>query len=397
MNRLRHALCVLLLATTCSLRAADSDDESPIGDFLPTNDDLVQYVPKFSVKLGFRVMGGVKANFSGSGQLSSMSSIGADTTSIQNRVYHDGSVSTDTTATVDPSGSGTPRVTNGYTNAWSYIDSSQVGNIEGQDTVSMHAYSSEFQNAGLKRDPGTSLGVELTAERQMGDLFGGRVKWGLVGGFSVNQMLSIRAADLPGKITTTTDIYGVYSAGNRQTTTPPPAAPFTGPSADTNAPVVSLNPLQPDGQHIVTEDNNATIYTRWRLRGAYLTFRAGPTLFYPITKKLSASLSAGAVLVYVGTSYDVEQRFLPTTGDEIDAVVSDGASGFLPGFYADASVQYAMTDNSGLYLGGVYQSATTYHQNIAADDNSAAKGSNYNAKVDFGSTEGVKAGFLFKF
>jgi hypothetical protein len=73
--------------------------------------------------------------------------------------------------------------------------------------------------------------------------------------------------------------------------------------------------------------------------------------------------------------------------------VSDGASAILPGFYADATLQYSMNENSALYFGGVYQSASTYHQSIHSSDGQ----SNYDAKADFGSLEGMKAGFQFKF
>ena len=65
MKFLCRALCVLFIAT-CAVRA---QDESPLGDFAPLDDDLVLYIPKFAVKLGFRGISGVKTSFGENGAL----------------------------------------------------------------------------------------------------------------------------------------------------------------------------------------------------------------------------------------------------------------------------------------------------------------------------------------
>ncbi len=395
MNKFRHALCVILVATTCALRAADKDkddDENPLGDFMPTSDDLVQYVPKLSLKLGFRALGGVHAKFSTNKAGIDPGLLMKDSTTPNiNRTYNDGYVYADTSATVDPAGNSNPQSPPGTTNTWSYANTLQRTNSgDNGSTVAMHDYVTALDPvANLRQDSATSLGVEVTGERDMGAIFHTRLHWGVIAGFSVNQISAINALYRPGTLTTTTDVYVVGQSSLPYGSTGVPDGPYTSSSATSDPVLISNVPL-PRGP-ATTE--KVDIYTRWRLHGAYLTFRAGPTLTVPITSKFSASLSAGATLTYVGTTYDVEQQFVPLTGDTMQSVVSDGASGVLPGFYADATLQYTMTENSGVYLGGVVQAASTFKQEIKSSDGV----SDFTAKVDFGNMEGVKAGFLFKF
>lgn len=395
MNKFRHALCVILVATTCALRAADKeDDDNPLGDFMPTNDDLVQYVPKYSMKLGFRAIGGVHATFSGQGAINLGLLPSKDTLDQENlnRTYHDGSVNADATTKVDPSGGTSSNSQPGLTNSWGYASSSQIKYSGTGTDLAMHDYATTLDPVdSLKQNPSTSLGVELTGERDMGKIFNTRAHWGVIVGFAVNQISAIREIYEPGTLTTTTDLYRVQPNtlpyGSVGTTLP--AAPYT--SSSTSVYQIDLSNTPVDGR--TTTTTNVDIQTRWRLRGAYVTFRAGPTLTVPITGKLSANVSAGALLLYMGTTYDVDQKFMPATGDAMETTVSDGASAVLPGFYMDASLQYAMTENSGMYVGGVVQTAQTYTQTIKSTDDK----SDFKAKVDFANMEGVKAGFLFKF
>ena len=108
-------------------------------------------------------------------------------------------------------------------------------------------------------------------------------------------------------------------------------------------------------------------------------------------------MSVGGLLLYVGTDYQVTQSFVPNTGDVMTSFWTDGASSILPGLYADADVQYDLTDNSGFYLGGVFQSAGTYRQQIKSTDGAISGNMDYTARIDFGSMQGMRAGFLFRF
>ena len=45
-------------------------------------------------------------------------------------------------------------------------------------------------------------------------------------------------------------------------------------------------------------ENELNVANHWKLKGAYYTFRAGPTIWIPFGSRFRASVSAGAALVY---------------------------------------------------------------------------------------------------
>ena len=390
MKKICRALCALFI-TACVLRAADDDQESPLGDFMPTFDDLIQYVPKVTVRLGFRGLIGAKTSFGGQGLLMSVMPGTDITTPNLDRQYHDGHVSPDTRALTTPGDFNGAPAPDGKTNNWSFVSDSQAvsgGTITLPDgtqvpndgLLAMHAYSATNTDTALAhKKSGAAFGVELSAERDLGTLFSSKVHWGVIGGMSVNQVFVSKMFDVTGAVTTTTDYYNLFG----ETVT----GAANG-NVDTTTILIGNHPLAR-----TTSTSDTVISNALRLRGAYITFRVGPTLHIPVTQKFSASLSAGAVLLYVGTDYQVTQSFMPQTGDEISSVVRDGASNVLPGFYADADVQYTLTDNTGFYAGAAFQSAGTYTQKISSPDGV----SNYDAKIDFGSMQALRAGFLFRF
>jgi hypothetical protein len=63
----------------------------------------------------------------------------------------------------------------------------------------------------------------------------------------------------------------------------------------------------------------------------------------------------------------------------------------LPGYYADATVQFDLTERAGLYAGAIFQSAGSYTQ--TAD---SATGS-YSTKIDLSNQNGLRAGLSIRF
>jgi hypothetical protein len=381
MKFLCRALCVLFIAI-CAVRAAQ-EEESPLGDFAPLDDDLVLYIPKFAVKLGFRGIGGVKTGFGGKGVLFSTTELDGST-GVANRRYHDGYVLLDSRTVFDPSGNTVPITPDGRTNTWAFLDPTQATD---DGLIAMHSYSvSTTDSSFTSKDPGTAFGVELSLDREIGNVFGTKMKWGVVGGVSINQIYSTTSGSLTGDVTTITD---KYSLGGQAA----PTAPFTGPtfggSVDTT-PLLGSELLERTTTVVSTP---GAMLSTWKVRGAYMTFRAGASLWVPITGRFSAQVSAGPVLVYAGSTYDVTQTFKPNTGDSITQYISDGDSKILPGFYVDASLQFAMNDTAGLYLGAVYQSSGDYEQEALSDDGN----SKYSTRIDLSSLQGIRAGVSFKF
>jgi hypothetical protein len=387
MNFLRHAFCVFLV-TTCVVYAQRSN-EPELDDYVPTvEDDLVIYVPKFSVRLGFRDLMGAGIGFTGQGVNTSQNLLGPEH-GVGTRIYHDGAVGPDQRTTVDPAGNTVPITPDGLTNNWNFKSSDQLTD---DGLIRMNAYRATVTDSSVhENDPGSALGVELALEREIGSLFGTRLKWGVIAGFSVNQFMSAAKAQVAATIEKTTDYYSLEGQAA-------PEPPYQGPDVIAGVDTTVLLRADPLIRVSETTDSTTAVEQSWKLRGAYLTFRAGPTLLMPISEKFSASFSAGAVLVYAGSSYEVAQTFRPETGDEIgldptQPLLSGSTAKLLPGFYVDANLQYALTDTAGFYFGGVYQSSGDYDQEVETADGL----SKYAARVDLSKLQGIRAGMTFKF
>jgi len=397
-----RALCALFVATYAAHAASPDEDDATFGDYAPTvDDDLVIYVPKYTVKLGFRALTGAKSSFGGQGTISSIANLGPDSqlNVPQNRDYHDGYVHLDSRTVADPAGTAVPITPDGKTNTWSMVSGNKQLTTEenspgiGAGYVMMNSYAATITDTSFhEKNPGLAAGVELALERDMGKLFNSKVKWGVVAGFSINQISSIAKATVGASINKTTDYYSLFGQ-----TIPPDSdgnISYTGPSSSGTADTTILlgNEVLKRVRDQITTSANA-VTSEWHLRGAYLTMRAGPTIYVPIGTRFSATMSAGAVLVYSGTTFDVKQSFTPDTGDEITQSVTGLASKLLPGFYVDANMQWSMTDNSGLYLGAVYQNSGDYEQSVSPDDGT----SSYKARVNLSSLQGIRAGVNFRF
>jgi hypothetical protein len=263
----------------------------------------------------------------------------------------------------------------GLTNNWDYDDESQ---ITSDGYVAMHTYEASINPATVQKDQPSSLGVELLVTRDMGKLFGTRARWSVIGGFSVNDISGKMDTEETASVVTNTDYFSL----NGQSA---PAAGTTSTGA-----LLDSNPFRAD-----PTTGTGLVNNHWKLKGAYMAFRVGPSLTIPITERLSASFSVGGVLTYAGSNYTVVQTFLPQTGDAIVDAVSDGASNIMPGFYADANINFNINERSGLYMGALYQNSGSYRQTIShGGDNPDTE---YTTKVDLGSLQGVRAGMSFKF
>jgi hypothetical protein len=146
----------------------------------------------------------------------------------------------------------------------------------------------------------------------------------------------------------------------------------------------------------ITEVSDGLVTGRWLLKGAYFTFRAGPSLSYRITDRLRATLGAGVALIYVGTQYTVQQVYTPEFADDLIATAQEDESKLLVGYYVDATLQYDITDRAGFYAGAVYQTGDSYTETASLTELSGSTGT-YKALVDLSSLQGFRMGMNFKF
>lgn len=400
MKQLRFALWALLLISSVAYAQESKEEDEIITDF---GTDEYIYVPKMTLNLGFRGMTGPKSSFTGHGSIAATTDPGPATGSGITRNYHDGYVGKDSRLITNANGDSVPVADDGKTNTWSYLDNDQ---ITADGYVAMHNYSAVIGNTGtIANGSKSNYGLELSVYRDMGKLFNTRVTWGIFAGMAVNGINVSVQKNVQADVTTLTDLYSLYG----QT---PPAAPYTAPSSlaqpvlDVNgSPVLNsdgtaqtqavdnttLISNQPLSRTSTTSTNSTSVTNQWKLKGAFMTFRVGPTVFVPLFHRFTLSVSAGPAVVYSGTNYSVIQSLQADTADPITDTVSDGASEILTGYYVDATLNFAVTDLAGLYLGGVYQSTGSYTQEITSSTSS------YATRIDLSHLQGLRAGMTFRF
>jgi hypothetical protein len=358
----------------------------PNEDAIPIfNLDDYYVEPKMNLSVGFRALTGPKLAFIGStGVTSSISSTQATgdpaATGIV-RNYHDGYIALDQRVDAD----GNP-VNDGKTNNWLYVDNRQL-----QETgeLAFHAYSAQItDNFTRQKDPGNSYGMELIFSRDLGKI-GERLHWKLFAGFSVNGVNVATRDSVTALITTLTDRYSM----NGQEV---PTAPYTAPAytTDLDGNTVETSVLigqKPDSRTLTTRTDDVSVTSYWKLKGSYITLRAGPSVTYNIGERFRLSVSAGPAVVYVGTNYSLEQTLRPDTAADITATINDLGEDFLTGYYVDANVEYLFTDRAGLYLGAFFQGSGQYNQDLSA------QGSSYSTELDLNSLKGLRAGLNYRF
>jgi len=435
----RIVLCLAILSLASFVRADDQDSQSQqapeeIPDFNHLDDYI--YVPKTTLNLGFRFLfTGPKTSFSGQGVIPSLENPGDSTVANVSHTYHDGAVNPDARQiSVGDGNGGTSIVTvpsDGKTNSWGYNNASQ---ITSDGNLNMHTYSAAINDSAFHSKNGdSSAGVELIASREMGNL-GKHLQWNLTAGFSVTDIRSALSDHAPAIVTTRTDTYDLFGQI-------PPAPPFVSPSTSnqnvlnssgavvtsgvpttttttingvTTTTTVATNATQNVDQTVLlgnqplpgspnTALSSTTIINQYSIEGAYYTLRAGPTVIWPISTHLRLNLSVGLALIYSGTDYSVEEYFTPETGAPETEIFRKSNAHMLPGYYADLSLQYQLTDTTGFYVGALYQGAGSYNQSvgtgdtIAGEPQLAASDASYTTRIDFSNQSGLRAGMSVKF
>jgi hypothetical protein len=438
MNKLFACLALAFVAPIfSSLYAQEGPPPEQYEPPPPVGMDVDYFAPpKQKLSVGFSVLTGPKVSFSGSGIIPSGVNPGADSTTTT-RTYNDGTISPDTrtdAASGQPLQS-IPATADGKTNTWSFTNAAQMD--AANNGVDMHAYSATIDgNNPHSGRAASGTGFELTFDRDFGWHLG-KIKIDIIAGLGLNKISYSRTENVAAMMTTQTDVYATENtnldsngdladtsyntlpAGSNPTYTlgvpsqqsspgvnppVPITPPYSGPSSSTDTSGKSVDNSTISGSEPIPNPNQPTngpaagittapaeVTEQWNINGAYFTLRAGPEITIPITEKFSASVSGGPALVYVGTTFSVNQTLTPPTGSPITSTVSEDFNTVLPAYFANANIEYTLTDTTGLYLGAVFQSTTGYTQTINSQDG------NYTNKLDFGTQEGVRAGISFKF
>jgi len=416
MRHLRLAL-VVFASSLCPAHAQDEQQAKPpteIPDFSNLDDYI--YTPRSTMTVGYRLLSGAKMKFSGTGKLASAEDPGALNLANIARAYHDGAIHLDSRATtrVDADGNPVsdpatgitftdPIAPDGRTNSWNYASSKQA-TADGQ--VAFHSYTADIIDAAARNAEGKrNGGLELAMSRDMGKFMGTRASWTLMAGMSLNDLTAKTSGGVLARLTTLTDL---YSLNGQPLPDAPYSAPSTGSFTVTDAAgnavlntdgstqtvttdTTTLIANQPGSRTSQTSSDSTSVTNVSKLHGAYFTFRAGPTVLIPVTGRLRASLSLGAALVYAGSTYRVTQTYTPDTGGELTDTSENTSNHLLPGYYADATLQFDLTERAGFYAGAVFQSAGAYTQKVSS---TAAQ---YSSRVDLANQSGLRAGMTLRF
>ncbi|HTQ31441.1 MAG TPA: hypothetical protein VMI53_09545 [Opitutaceae bacterium] len=371
--------------------------------------------PKNTISIGFRTMTGPRVSVSSSfGIVPSQFDPGnANDSSITTRVYADGGVFPDTRT----DSNGNPITPDGRTNTWNYQSASQL--TPDGNGVAMHTYSAVIDGTNPQKGRAdTGTGFELTLDRDFG-WHVGKVQIHLMAGLGGNDIHYILTKFVPAEVTTLTDTYSLYAPTLDPTTgdytlSPAgakPSGPVTSgtlafPSSTTdlsdnstdNSTLLDSQPNQgndpntPSSRSVSAPQHTTNEVTdQWHIKGAYFTFRAGPKIIVPFTDKFHVSVSTGPALIYAGTTFSVVQT-INTPSVNTTSTVSDGYSTVLPAYFADADVEYYLTDRTGFYAGAIFQTSTSYDQSIQSENGA------FHTKIDFSDgEEGVRMGVNFKF
>jgi hypothetical protein len=114
-------------------------------------------------------------------------------------------------------------------------------------------------------------------------------------------------------------------------------------------------------------------------------------LVFPITTRLHVTVSAGLALIYSGTNYTVTQVLTPDVGSEIQEVDTNAVYKLRPGYFADATLGFDLTEKAEFFAGGVFQSAQGYTQELHTTT------AQYATKIDLTNQSGFRAGMSIRF
>ena len=376
--------------------------------------------PRNKVSVGFRLLdSGGKVDFGNLGPVPAKLIAPASAGAV-NRVYDNGTVSADGLRSneVDSNGNqtstpggryqitstatdGTVSVvgdyvsyTPGLTRTWEELTQAQLDARPGY--VAFTNYSTTSEGGHFSDKAGPVMGVELEFARTFGRV-SRRMEWGITTGFTLNSISNKTAGVVTSTLNARTDYY---------------AANGTIPAAPASAP--SFVPLIVDGVSIndfgyettvplsQTPDESLTTHTstpggaqvngQWQVKGAYMMLKLGPSFHVQFNDHWEMTGSIGFAGAYVGTTYSAIETVtvadLPdtaTAGNQ--AIEASNTTKFLTGYYGDLTFQWTANETTGLYGGITAQQLSSYEQMVAERT----------AKIDLGSTVGVRGGISIKF
>ena len=218
---------------------------------------------------------------------------------------------------------------------------------------------------------------------------------GIAGGFGFTDFRTEFAGKVRANLIETTDIYSL----NGRT---PPTATYQSSASGADVVPISATPLS---RTTTTTTGVADLVNgAWKIKGAYFTLRAGPTVRTILSKRWSVQAAVGASVTYVDSRYTITSQMEQLKDSSGNVIMPFNAIPMMEadkskevitvGFYADTNLEYWVTPRTGLYAGVALIQRGDFEQTAGF---SAAGTGGSKAEVDLGNGVGFQLGFIHRF
>jgi hypothetical protein len=312
----------------------------------PTIGEPVPLVPLEAVKsdlnkrnritVSYRMGLNISADFKKLGGLAALSNPGPATGGATDRTYDNGYNLVDVTG--NNHGPGFQNTTWN----WGYSD---PNSIQG-NTLVFSSASSPGDAVSRDNSDDPQHGFEIGYSREL--LQKGNWKFGLEGGLGYTRLSISDSRRLTATVNRITDTFAVPAG----VVLPPApyAGTFNGPGA-----VIGSEPLQRVSS--VTNSSENTIVGTRTLESHVFNLRLGPYAELPLNDRFSVFFSGGLYLAVGDTRFRFNETVtIPGTGT-VSRSGSGSETDFLVGGYVGGSLEYALTEDVGLFVGAQFQSA----------------------------------------
>lgn len=286
----------------------------------------------------------------------------------------------------------------GQTRNWSYDTAEQTTAKPG--FIAMNSYSAVSEGATVENQQGKTGGVEIEYGRLVRKL-GKRFELNFSAGVAVNGINNKAAGDVTSTLRTYTDY---YSLNGQPVPVDSDGEGYTGPSfsnrigADGSVELINATETTttisdaPVLSETVDTPGGTTVRGRWQVKGAYFMMRVGPSLRAQLTERLGLSASLSLAGAYTGTRYTATEIIdIPNvdSGGTISTPVTEftDKNKLLAGYYADVNLEWAANETTGFFGGLSAQKFGGYDQELGTR----------NARIDLGSSVGLRGGVSIKF
>lgn len=257
--------------------------------------------------------------------------------------------------------------TPGQTRDWAFLNDSQVVN----GRLSLNTFATESAGTNFTRDAeGSGLGMELGVSKRLLK-FGRKTELSFSASVGISDFESRVAERITANLITLTDVYNILGTT--------PIASYLAPDFEDlfddvgNVIVgggkeitVPLQQITPD-RTVTTTPNGANVEGVWDISGSYYSIRIGPEIRSHLSEKLAFTAGAGFLGVYVGSDFTVSE-ILDLDGYPTFATIgvsqTENMRDLIAGFYAEATVEYWITQRTGFFLGATFESVDDFVQTL---------------------------------